>query len=47
LCARTRDPRALLCALLDWAWAHDLDLSGLEVGPPSLESAYLALTGHE
>ncbi len=42
--ARTREPRALLCTLLDWAGAHGLELAGLEVGPPSLETAYLELT---
>jgi len=46
LVARTRHPRALLAALVDWARWHDADLTGLEVGPPSLEQAYLALTGH-
>jgi ABC-2 type transport system ATP-binding protein len=46
LLARTRDPRGLLAALVDWARARDLDLTGLEVGPPSLETAYLELTGH-
>jgi hypothetical protein len=30
-------------------WAHDnhVDLTGLEVGSPSLEDAYLALTSEE
>jgi hypothetical protein len=28
-----------------WADQHDLDLSGLDVGPPTLEDAYLAITG--
>ncbi len=46
LVARTREPRALLAALVEWARAHDIDLTGLEIGPPSLEQAYLALTGH-
>jgi ABC-2 type transport system ATP-binding protein len=36
----TRD----LGTLVNWARANDVDLTGLEVGPPSLEDAYLALT---
>jgi hypothetical protein len=32
--------------LMSWAARHELDLAGLEVGPPSLEDAYLAVTGH-
>jgi hypothetical protein len=31
--------------LLGWADRHHLDLDGLEVGPPSLEDAYLAAIG--
>jgi ABC-2 type transport system ATP-binding protein len=31
--------------LVTWAREHNVDLTGLEVGPPSLEDAYLALTG--
>jgi ABC-2 type transport system ATP-binding protein len=42
---RTNDVTAVVRDLMSWADAHDLDLSGLEVGPPSLEDAYLALTG--
>ncbi|HEX4254241.1 MAG TPA: ABC transporter ATP-binding protein [Streptosporangiaceae bacterium] len=34
-----------LAALVAWALAGDVDLTGLEVGAPSLEDAYLALTG--
>ena len=30
--------------LVGWARDNDVDLTGLEVGPPSLEDAYLALT---
>ena len=31
--------------LLDrWASDHDVDITGLEVSPPSLEDAYLSLT---
>jgi ABC-2 type transport system ATP-binding protein len=36
-----------LAAIVAWARAHGLDLSGLEVGSPSLEEAYLALTQQE
>jgi hypothetical protein len=34
-----------LAAVVAWARAGDVDLTGLEVGAPSLEDAYLALTG--
>ncbi|HEY6498707.1 MAG TPA: ABC transporter ATP-binding protein [Streptosporangiaceae bacterium] len=34
-----------LATLVAWARAGDVDLTGLEVGAPSLEDAYLALTG--
>ena len=30
--------------LLGWAHRNRIDLAGLQVGPPSLEDAYLALT---
>jgi hypothetical protein len=30
---------------LAWADARRLDLTGIEVGPPTLEDAYLAATG--
>jgi ABC-2 type transport system ATP-binding protein len=55
--ARNVDPRAGelsvpsgdlgrdLEALVGWARRHRLDLTGLEVGPPGLEDAYLTLTG--
>jgi ABC-2 type transport system ATP-binding protein len=33
-----------LATLVGWARANDVDMTGLEVGPPSLEDAYLALT---
>jgi ABC-2 type transport system ATP-binding protein len=46
LVARTRHPDRLLRTLLAWASAQRVDLTGLEVGPPSLENAYLALTEH-
>ena len=39
------DPKGPLRDLLGWADQHHLDLSGLEVGPPSLEDAYLAAIG--
>jgi ABC-2 type transport system ATP-binding protein len=35
-----------LIALVTWARDHHVDLTGLEVSPPSLEDAYLALTTH-
>ena len=38
------DVTADLAMLVGWAREHDADLTGLEVGPPSLEDAYLALT---
>jgi ABC-2 type transport system ATP-binding protein len=41
----TKDVGAALRALLGWAERHHLDLTGLEVGPPSLEEAYLAAIG--
>ena len=34
----------VLAAIVAWARANQLDLSALEVGPPTLEDAYLALT---
>jgi ABC-2 type transport system ATP-binding protein len=42
LIVRADDPKGPLRDLLGWADQHHLDLSGLEVGPPSLEDAYLA-----
>ena len=39
------DLTADLAALVAWARKHSVDLTGLEVGPPSLEDAYLSLTG--
>ena len=38
------DVTADLALLVGWAREHAVDLTGLEVGPPSLEDAYLALT---
>ena len=40
----SREPARDLRLLLDWAEAHGANLHGLEVAPPSLEDAYLALT---
>ncbi len=45
LVARADDPATPLRDLLAWADQHHLDLVGLEVGPPSLEDAYLAAIG--
>jgi ABC-2 type transport system ATP-binding protein len=42
---RDADVTTALRELTAWADAHQVDLSGLEVGPPSLEDAYLAATG--
>jgi ABC-2 type transport system ATP-binding protein len=42
LVVRTDDLTGPLRDLLGWADQYHLDLSGLEVGPPSLEDAYLA-----
>jgi ABC-2 type transport system ATP-binding protein len=41
------DVTADLAALVGWARQNQLDLTGLEVGPPSLEDAYLALTNEK
>jgi ABC-2 type transport system ATP-binding protein len=45
LVVRAADITVALRDLLDWAGRHHLDLAGLEVGPPSLEDAYLAAIG--
>jgi ABC-2 type transport system ATP-binding protein len=42
---RADDPSGPLRDLLAWVERHHLDLSRLEVGPPSLEDAYLAAIG--
>jgi ABC-2 type transport system ATP-binding protein len=42
---RTTDLADGLRQLVTWADGHQLDLDGLEVGPPSLEDAYLAVIG--
>lgn len=41
----SNDVAASLRELISWADFHHLDLAGLEVGPPSLEDAYLATIG--
>ena len=41
------DVTADLALLVGWARGNHLDLTGLEVGSPSLEDAYLALTSEE
>ena len=38
------DVTADLAMLVGWARENYVDLTGLEVGPPSLEDAYLSLT---
>jgi len=45
LVVRADDPTGPLRDLLGWAHQYRIDLSDLEVGPPSLEDAYLAAIG--
>ena len=45
LVIRDADVTTALRDLIAWADAHRLGLTGIEVGPPSLEDAYLAATG--
>ncbi|HEX6678894.1 MAG TPA: ABC transporter ATP-binding protein [Actinomycetes bacterium] len=45
LVVRGAEVTATLRDLVGWADRHHLDLTGLEVGPPTLEEAYLAVTG--
>ena len=45
LVIRDADVTAALRDLMRWADTHRVDLTGIEVGPPSLEEAYLAATG--
>jgi ABC-2 type transport system ATP-binding protein len=45
LVVHSADVTATLRDLVGWAERHHLDLAGLEVGPPTLEEAYLAITG--
>jgi ABC-2 type transport system ATP-binding protein len=47
LVVRTGEVTAALDALVGWARRHQVELAGLEVGPPSLEDAYLALIEEE
>ena len=42
---RTHDALADAYRLTGWATARDLDLTGFTVAPPTLEDAYLSLTG--
>jgi len=44
---RTDQVGPVLADLVAWARHHRLDLAALEVGPPSLEEAYLSLAGLE
>jgi ABC-2 type transport system ATP-binding protein len=44
LVVETAEVTAALDALVGWAARHGIELAGLEVGPPSLEDAYLSLT---
>jgi ABC-2 type transport system ATP-binding protein len=45
LVIRDADVTSALRHLVAWADARRLDLTGIEVGPPTLEEAYLAATG--
>ncbi|HZC26113.1 MAG TPA: ABC transporter ATP-binding protein [Actinopolymorphaceae bacterium] len=45
LLARSSDVTGVLRDLVSWADRRGVDLTGLEVGPPSLEDAYLTLAG--
>jgi ABC-2 type transport system ATP-binding protein len=45
LLIRSHDVTSDLQELMSWASRQQADLTGLEVGPPTLEEAYLALTG--
>jgi ABC-2 type transport system ATP-binding protein len=45
LLLRTAEVTAVLDALVGWARRHRIDLAGLEIGPPTLEDAYLTLIG--
>jgi hypothetical protein len=45
LVARSTNMTATLGELVGWADRHHLDLAGLEIGPPTLEDAYLAAIG--
>ena len=45
LIIRSGDVAAVLRDLLAWAGPKSLDLAAIEVGPPSLEDAYLTAIG--
>jgi ABC-2 type transport system ATP-binding protein len=45
LVVHSADVTAVLGELVGWAERHHLDLAGLEVGPPTLEEAYLTVIG--
>ena len=45
LIIRSNNVSSDLQELTSWASRHQLDLTGIEVGPPTLEEAYLAVTG--
>jgi ABC-2 type transport system ATP-binding protein len=45
LVARSTNLTATLGELVGWAERHHLDLAGLEIGPPTLEDAYLVAIG--
>ncbi|HEU5267677.1 MAG TPA: ABC transporter ATP-binding protein [Jatrophihabitans sp.] len=45
LVARTSEVAEVLGEILGWGQATGLDVTALEVGPPSLEDAYLTITG--
>jgi ABC-2 type transport system ATP-binding protein len=47
LLIRCADLTASLESLASWARRNQIDLTGLELGPPSLEDAYLALTAED
>lgn len=47
LVIRTEDVSSVMRDLVPWADRNHLDLEGLEVGPPSLEDAYLSSIGEE
>jgi ABC-2 type transport system ATP-binding protein len=42
---RSTDVTGTLRELVGWAESHGIDLAGLEIGPPSLEDAYLKTIG--
>ena len=42
---RSTDVTGALRELVGWAEGHGIDLTGLEIGPPSLEDAYLRTIG--